>query len=82
MDNELGGADGQGTSLVVHLQVVFSQQDSVGATSVLSQRKNENQTDVLYLFSLITKVTCFYFIRTASIAVVLCSCTDIKQGYK
>lgn len=51
VDDELGGADGHGASLVVILQVVFSQQDSVGATSILSQRKKEKRTQRLIFIS-------------------------------
>lgn len=43
MDNDLAGADGDGTRLAVNVQVVFSQIDSVGAASISSQRENRDR---------------------------------------
>lgn len=40
VDNDLAGADGHGAGLVVGLQVVFSQEDSVGATAARTHKKN------------------------------------------
>lgn len=41
MDNNLGGADGDGTRFVVVLQIVFSQIDSVGAASARSKKRTK-----------------------------------------
>lgn len=40
MDEDLGGAEGDGTSLIVDIQIVFSQDDSVGATAAWSENKH------------------------------------------
>lgn len=46
MDDDLGGADGDGTSLIV-LQIVFSQIDSVGATAAWPQNAKKHGSELL-----------------------------------
>lgn len=46
MDDDLGGADGYGTSLIV-LQIVFSQVDSVGATAAWPQNAQKHGSELL-----------------------------------
>ena len=62
MDNDLVGADGNGTRLIVGVQAVFTQVNSVGATSVWPQRTTQAlvspRTDEVSKLTLLSKHRC------------------------
>lgn len=47
VDDDLGGADGDGTRLIVGFEIVFSQVDSVGATAAWPHKRQKQGLDLL-----------------------------------
>lgn len=71
MDDDLGGADGDGTILVVVLQIVFSQVDSVGATAAWPQRNTEINNSYSVQGSIQLKITTNLLIAITTFTLLL-----------